>query len=185
MITERNMQHGFLYSGQNVTGWMLSEKYNGVRAYWDGSEMWTRGGKIVAIPASMRKALPGGIHLDGEICAGRYRSGFETARQAVQYGKFTDDCVYAVFDAPDIHKPFSERYDFMRYILPRCGTVHYAEQIICLDISHAVDTMLSIQSSGGEGIIVRSPDAIYFPGRTEEILKLKRIPRESSVPALR
>ena len=32
------------------TGWWISEKYDGVRGFWDGDTMRTRGGKTVYLP---------------------------------------------------------------------------------------------------------------------------------------
>jgi ATP-dependent DNA ligase len=48
------------------SGWYMTEKYDGVRLYWDGNEMHTRQGKIVRIPDFWRRQLPK-IDLDGEL----------------------------------------------------------------------------------------------------------------------
>ena len=37
------------YKNQNVTGWVMSEKLDGVRGYWDGKQLFTRGGIINTI----------------------------------------------------------------------------------------------------------------------------------------
>ena len=34
------------YKDENLTGWMMSEKYDGVRAIWDGKELKSRNGNI-------------------------------------------------------------------------------------------------------------------------------------------
>ena len=44
----------------------MSEKYDGVRAIWDGEKMTTRGGRVVEIPPSFVKKLPK-AKLDGEL----------------------------------------------------------------------------------------------------------------------
>ena len=41
------------YKGQNVGGWLASEKLDGVRAYWDGRNLLSRNGKILAVPEAV------------------------------------------------------------------------------------------------------------------------------------
>jgi DNA ligase-1 len=174
MITERDMMHGRNYSGQDVSGWLMSEKLNGCRAYWDGSVMWTRGGKVIDIPAAMREALPVGIALDGEIHAGH--GGFEVARQAVQYGRWVDGIEFSVFDAPSA-RLFEQRHQFVVSLLPPKGIVNFVFHHFCADISDAINYMRTIQADGlGEGVVLRDPTDIYAPGRSFGILKLKVMP---------
>lgn len=45
--------------------WM-SEKFDGVRAYWDGQKMYSKQGKILAIPQFFADYLPR-VPLDGEL----------------------------------------------------------------------------------------------------------------------
>ncbi|MGA9780046.1 MAG: hypothetical protein WBS33_17435 [Verrucomicrobiia bacterium] len=77
------------------TGWPASEKMHGCRAYWDGSQFWTRGGNVIATPDWFTDGLPG-VPLDGEIWAGRGR--FEEARCAGQYGHWTRRCRFVAFE---------------------------------------------------------------------------------------
>lgn len=51
-MNENDMQHGVDWNGQDVSGWIATEKYNGCRAYWDGGNLWSRGGLKVNIPDS-------------------------------------------------------------------------------------------------------------------------------------
>jgi len=52
------------------SGWLMSEKMDGVRCYWNGSTMYTRTGKIFYPPESWKKQLPN-IAIDGELWSGR------------------------------------------------------------------------------------------------------------------
>ena len=45
--------------------WM-TEKYDGIRAYWDGEQMYTRTGRLIRIPNLFSSQLPN-FPLDGEI----------------------------------------------------------------------------------------------------------------------
>ena len=87
-------------------GWLVSEKMEDVRAYWDGSQFWTRGGNVIMAPDWLTAGLPA-KHLDGGIWAGRGR--FEEARQAVQLGRWTRRCRFVAFDAPQARGPWQRR----------------------------------------------------------------------------
>jgi DNA ligase-1 len=175
MISEKNMMHGVDYLGEDVSGWLMSEKYDGCRAYWDGETMWSRGGKVIAIPEAMRAALPSGGALDGEIHAGR--GGFEVARQAVQYGRWTPECRFSVFDVPSLKDhPFYIRYEALERELPADGQVNYVRHLWCRDVGNAVNYMKSIQFGDGEGVVLRDPSALYVSDRVESVLKLKEVP---------
>lgn len=52
------------------SGWLMSEKMDGVRCYWNGTTMYTRTGKILFAPESWKSQLPK-IALDGELWSGR------------------------------------------------------------------------------------------------------------------
>ena len=174
MISEKNMMHGLDYLGEDVAGWLMSEKHDGCRAYWDGHIMWSRGGKVINIPAEMRAALPA-FALDGEIHAGR--EGFEYARQAVQYNKWLPVIEFSAFDAPDVPGCFAVRYSFLENSLPYEGVVNFIQHDVCEGIDDALSFMRDIQKCyGGEGVVLRDPDNMYRPGRSEQILKLKEAP---------
>jgi DNA ligase-1 len=54
-----------LWSG-NPTNWWISEKFDGMRLYWNGSQLITRQGNIVKAPDSWTSQLPN-VALDGEL----------------------------------------------------------------------------------------------------------------------
>lgn len=153
MISEKEMMHGFDYNREDVAGWLMSEKLNGCRAYWDGTQMWSRGGRVIDIPGEMRSLLPA-YALDGEIHAGR--GGFETSRQAVQYGRWTPACEFSAFDAPDRNSIFSLRYDLLRFTLPLSGPVNFVPQVKIAGIDEAVSNLVKVQGLGGEAHATRS-----------------------------
>lgn len=49
--------------------WM-SEKLDGIRAYWDGNKLWTRKGREISLPQEFFENFPK-IPLDGELFMGR------------------------------------------------------------------------------------------------------------------
>ena len=56
------------WEGQDPTGWLMSEKLDGMRALWDGQgNLWSRAGHVVHAPEWFKQKLPGGLVLDGEL----------------------------------------------------------------------------------------------------------------------
>jgi DNA ligase-1 len=49
------------------TGWLMSEKLDGVRCYWNGSAMYTRNGNLFYPPDWFKQELPNDMALDGEL----------------------------------------------------------------------------------------------------------------------
>lgn len=52
---------------QNPKGWLMSEKLDGVRCYWDGTSMYTRNHKPFYPPDWFVAELPKDLALDGEL----------------------------------------------------------------------------------------------------------------------
>jgi DNA ligase-1 len=53
-------------SSMDPTGWYLSEKFDGVRLFWDGSAFYSRTGRKLKVPEYITKDLPK-VPLDGEL----------------------------------------------------------------------------------------------------------------------
>jgi len=54
-------------TAMDPTGWWMSEKYDGVRMYWNGEKFITRYGTEIAAASSLVASMPP-FALDGEIC---------------------------------------------------------------------------------------------------------------------
>jgi hypothetical protein len=60
------------WEGKDVTGWWVSEKFDGMRAYWDGKgTLISRLGNKINAPEWFLKSLSTNIDLDGELWKGR------------------------------------------------------------------------------------------------------------------
>src|SRR5206468_10999995 len=84
------------------TGWWLSEKLDGVRAYWDGKQLWSRLGNVLHAPDWFVAGLPD-VPLDGELWLGRKK--FQRTLSIVRRQDKTDlwrEVRYVVFDAPKL-----------------------------------------------------------------------------------
>jgi hypothetical protein len=94
----------------DLDAYWVSEKYDGVRGYWDGTRLLTRGGIEVQAPAWFTAGWPAHA-LDGELWAGHGR--FETAVSTVRT-QTPDDAAwremrFMVFDLPQHPGVFNQR----------------------------------------------------------------------------
>ena len=97
-----------------LSGWWMSEKLDGVRAYWDGQRFLSRLGNPYHAPDWFVAQLPN-VPLDGELWCGRKR--FQRTVSIVRRQDENDDwreVSYVVFDAPALRQPFEDEADHCR-----------------------------------------------------------------------
>lgn len=63
---------GVYGEGVTLKDYWVSEKLDGVRAYWDGERFWSRGGNEYRAPRWFTEGFPG-VPMDGELWMGRGR----------------------------------------------------------------------------------------------------------------
>ncbi|HRL33655.1 MAG TPA: DNA ligase, partial [Neisseria sp.] len=86
------------FKGQNVTGWAMSEKLDGVRAYWNGKQLISRQGYPFTPPSGYTAHFPP-FPLDGELYS--RRNQFEQISASVrQHSGNWQDIKLHVFDVP-------------------------------------------------------------------------------------
>lgn len=175
-MNETEMMHGHEWRAQKVNGWFACEKLHGCRAYWDGADMWSRGGQLIHLPERIRAGLPVGFPLDGEIFAGRAEDGFWLACEAVNYDRWDVRCRFKVFDAPQIKGGWMERITAARRRIGLHAYVQCVPGVVVRNLAHAVHLMEWVQSRRGEGIMLHDPEAEYRAGRHRTLLKMKRVP---------
>ena len=97
------------------TGWWMSEKYDGLRAWWDGQKLWSRKGNLIHAPGYFLAELPRDIVLDGELWIGHGK--FEETMSIVR-SETPDErwkrVRFMVFDAPKANGNFEQRMQFLR-----------------------------------------------------------------------
>ncbi|MFO7814115.1 MAG: DNA ligase [Pelovirga sp.] len=160
-----------------VAGWWMSEKLDGIRAYWDGSELYSKNGVRFAPPPEFTAGLPP-FPLEGELWSGR--GTFELTasivmRQQAHAGWLT--LRLAVFDVPAASGPFHQRIKqagswFDQHPSPYAFVI---DQLVVENYAHLQQELKRIEGLGGEGLIVRDPNATYQIGRRPHILKVKRV----------
>ena len=157
--------------GDDPAGWWLSEKYDGVRGYWNGTQMLTRRGNPIAIPDSFRAQLPP-LPLDGELWAGRGK--FSTTLSIVRDqtpGPAWSTIRYLVFDAPAQSGPFETRLKAVsQWLLHHPSSqIQLIEQIRGTSKKELEVLMDQIEARGGEGVMLRAVKSPYQHGRSEHL----------------
>lgn len=160
-----------LLSGDDVAGWYWSEKLDGVRAYWDGAQLWTRSGRCVALPAELAACLPA-FPVDGEIWAGR--GNLPSAVAAANHGRWVPGIQFKGFDTPAVRGPWPKRLAHVAAHLPPGGWASAVEHGIVADMAHLARIFREVRAAGGEGLMLRYPRALYYQRcRTRHLLKVK------------
>ncbi len=156
-------------------GWLLSEKLDGVRCFWDGKQFLSRQGNRFFAPEWFTAGLPL-EPLDGELWMGRKQ--FQRTVSIVRRqdaGNLWKEVRFLVFDAPAHDGPFEERIDLVKLIMsmnkPAFAQAHQHE--LCHGTSHLNEMLAQIEARGGEGLMLRRPGSIYEAGRSSTLLKVK------------
>lgn len=154
----------------------VSEKYDGIRAFWDGRQLWTRGGHAIAVPAWFTEGWPA-QPLDGELWAGRGR--FEETVSTARQGQATEAAWkrlrYMVFDLPDHEGVFSERYLALLRLFER-SALPWLQPIAQERFDSEADVQARLQqvvAQGGEGLVLHHGQSRYQGQRSAGLIKLK------------
>lgn len=165
------------YKDQNVSGWLASEKLDGVRAYWDGENLLSRQGKKLNAPLSFTKNFPK-FALDGELYAKELK--FEEIQASVM-DKLPDEKAWSrlkfhVFDVPEASGGLPRRLEVLAKFLknePNDNLI-IIKQIKMRDNAQFLKFAENIIANGGEGAVVREPNAPYERKRSKNALKFKK-----------
>jgi DNA ligase-1 len=158
-----------------VKDWWISEKLDGVRAYWDGTQFLSRLGNRFFAPDWFTAGLPD-FPLDGELWLDRkqFQRTISIVRRQDQ-SEHWKTIRYLVFDAPQLTDPFEERLKAVEELF-QSKKLAYAskhEHIRCTGIPHLKEELARVEALGGEGLMLRQPGSKYVIGRSSTLLKVK------------
>jgi DNA ligase 1 len=159
----------------DLTGWWMSEKLDGVRAWWDGQQFLSRLGNTYHAPDWFTAGLPK-VPLDGELWLDR--KAFQRTVSIVRRQDKSDhwrEIKYLLFDAPAVSGPFEERQKALAELI-RQHCPPYAkvlDQARCTGIEALTVELSRVESLGGEGLMLRQPGSQYEAGRSSTLLKVK------------
>jgi DNA ligase-1 len=162
-------------NAQDLAGWWISEKLDGVRAYWNGKALISRLGNSFHAPDWFLVGLPT-VPLDGELWIGR--KAFQRTVGIVRRQDKSDlwkEVRYVVFDAPAMDAAFEDRLEFIRDHVASQQPPHLSahDQAICRSVDHLREELARVEALGGEGLMMREPGSRYAVGRSTTLLKIK------------
>eukprot|EP01027_Heterolobosea_sp_BB2_P024825 GEZU01037520.1.p2 GENE.GEZU01037520.1~~GEZU01037520.1.p2 ORF type:complete len:274 (-),score=34.03 GEZU01037520.1:62-883(-) len=182
------------------TGWWISEKLDGFRAYWDGEELRSRSGNSFDAPQWFKAALPRDMQLDGELWMGRgkYQDMVQMFLQATRVESARDafwrSVKFCIFDfvastttttttttttMTTTALPYEARLRVlldMKFDGHQSPSVEVVPARQCLgreDLDSFFDEI--VVRGGGEGVVLRKPGSMYTRGRSSSLLKLKPV----------
>ncbi len=156
--------------------YLVSEKFDGVRALWDGKTLRFRSGQTIAAPPWFLAKLPAQA-LDGELWLARGRfeelSGF--VRKLQPEDAEWRQIQYLIFELPDAPGPFTARAQRIQEI----ATATKWPQLVAIpqfrvkDRQELKSRLDEVVRAGGEGLMLHLAEAPYLTGRSDVLLKLK------------
>lgn len=165
------------YQQQDTRDYRVSEKLDGVRAYWNGRELLSRGGHRFSAPDWFVAGFPD-TPLDGELWLGRGR--FEELSAAVRRYQPNEDewraIRFMVFDLPASELPFEARLSALQRLFSNLDSPYLKllEQRLLPDNAALAAYLAEVEALGGEGLMLRHRDSLYSATRNQDLLKLKR-----------
>ncbi|MGJ0334752.1 DNA ligase [Aliarcobacter cryaerophilus] len=159
----------------DISNWYMSEKLDGIRAYWDGKELFSKNKNKIFAPSWFTKDFPP-FPLDGELWT--KRGDFENIQSIVlskQESKDWENITYNIFEIPNANGNFKTRLDFLENYLKKNPNryIKIIPQIVCKDKNHLNKFLKELLENGAEGVIIKNPNLSYETGRTNNSLKVK------------
>ncbi|HYE17855.1 MAG TPA: DNA ligase [Tepidisphaeraceae bacterium] len=161
-------------------GWWMSEKLDGIRAYWDGARMWSRLGNEFHVPEWFVEGLP--KHpLDGELFLAR--KAFQKTTAIVRRQDKSEhwkQIRFLIFDAPGHGGAFEARLE----MLAKLAATPFAEvhaHARCTGVEHLKAELARVEALGGEGLMLRQAGSVYVAGRSSTLLKVKSFKDDEAI----
>jgi DNA ligase-1 len=158
-------------------GWLVSEKFDGARAWWDGSRLRFRSGLPIMAPAWFTAALPAQA-LDGELWLARGR--FEELSGIVRRQQPVDAdwrrVRLLVFELPGAGGTFAQRAARIQQLSAQQPSSSPWGAVEQFELPSATALKLRLQevvNAEGEGLMLHRADALYETGRSRALLKMK------------
>jgi DNA ligase 1 len=160
------------------TGYLVSEKLDGVRALWDGAVLRFRSGRTVAAPSWFTAKLPT-TPLDGELwlARGQFDALSGMVRKAQPLDADWQQIKYMVFELPAGTDTFEKRAAQLPGIVARAAwpQLRAVEQFRLANAAALQAKLKAVVASGGEGLMLHLASSPVTTGRSPVLLKLKAV----------
>lgn len=160
----------------NLDNYWVSEKLDGVRAYWNGRTLMTRSGNTIKLPVDLKNTLPN-TALDGELWLGR--QSFEKMNAIIHSHKTPNpqwgNVQYKIFDLPEHKGTFNQRLIALNALHANNPNDFWSPitQFKVKTQNKLQQHLHDIEQSGGEGLMLHRGASLYSGTRSNDLLKVK------------
>lgn len=153
-------------------GWILSEKLDGVRAYWDGTSFVSRTKHDINAPKWFTEDFPS-IPMDGELWIARqsFQKTISIVRKKIPIDEEWKNITFMVFDLPSIVKSYTERIKE----IPSGRHFKPVTTWTCKGHDHLMKELEKYSNGGAEGLMLRNPTSFYENKRSSTLYKVKKM----------
>jgi DNA ligase-1 len=161
----------------DISQYLVSEKLDGVRAYWDGKHLISRQGNRFYAPLWFTKKFPK-QQLDGELWMAR--NHFQQTVSAVRKHQSVDQewrqISYQLFELPNAKGTFQQRVEAMQQLVKHLAIPHLKviKQYHLKTTDELSKKLDMVVSQGAEGLMLHRANALYLTGRSHALLKVKQ-----------
>ncbi|GGI74051.1 ATP-dependent DNA ligase [Shewanella hanedai] len=159
----------------DIADYLVSEKFDGVRGYWDGKQLFTRTNRLISAPNWFTQDFPN-YPLEGELWMGR--GAFEQVSGLVRRKKTVESdwksVKFMVFDFPESTLPFGRRYQhFAKTLANKSAYLSVVEQKQVSSLDELNTWFSQVVKAGGEGLMLHHQTSLYITGRNKDLIKFK------------
>ena len=155
-----DLQKAHIYDEKkhDIKNWYMSEKLDGIRAYWNGKELLSKNGNKIFAPSWFIANFPP-FELDGELWT--KRDDFENIQNIVldtnpslDWEKIT----YNIFEVPNTSGDFENRLNKLKTWQEKNPNkyIKIIPQIVCKDTSHLNSYLKELLNKKAEGIMLKN-----------------------------
>lgn len=164
------------HKGVNLDNYWVSEKYDGVRAVWDGKQLISRGGNVYKAPLWFTRYFPD-TRLDGELWIARqqFEQTVSIVRDDVPNDKGWGKIKFMVFDLPDSTATFDQRIHQINTLLSKLDInwLQAVKQWKVKSHTELMSQLTTITQHGAEGLMLHRGASYYKGKRSGDLLKVK------------
>ena len=161
----------------NIENYWVSEKLDGLRAYWDGNHLYSRFGNKIHTPDWFTDRWPDTV-MDGELWSnrGEFERIISCVRKTTPDVKCWRHLAFHVFDLPQNTAVFDKRVNAMKSLTSHANTPYLkpVKQFRVANQSSLYALLDLVVEHGGEGLMLHHAQATYQVGRNQLLVKLKK-----------
>jgi DNA ligase-1 len=160
---------------EELANYWVSEKLDGIRAIWTGTELLTRKGKRINAPDWFTRNLPS-ASVEGELWAGRGNFNLvqKTVLDQIPDETMWREIAFVLFDMPNRKENYRTRYEALSELEASLNLNHVSviKQSPIQSYSVLLSELESVNAKGGEGLMLMP--YLEVSHNAKRVIKLKR-----------